>query len=378
MTAIPGSNWVNVRDFGAGTTGDDAPAFLAAIDAIINQSQSGRYWSNGTVYGGSTGSGYNSYVFPNGLTLPWLKNGWVELYLDCNLSLGAPIVVGSGYYIHGHNAGPGSGFATMSASQVYAGDGVSPAFHLMTAGARLENLSVSTSSGDVILLTNASSMVNLIEVHASTRNSGASGSPLHIIGGFGIHIEGGGYEVQPDTDQPTILIETPPDQTGTSIISMDRIYLANRGIQLLANPGYIQNVRITRPLYESGRDALVNLRGTWPGIINGLKVEDSAIADSDVAVIDNQATRVFGVKIDNCPVHGGVLTTGSPMSMLTIWHPGEPGSCPSPGFGGFALPVPPKIAQTRGYVMHFGDRIINTIPVVSADKWDTQAGFIPC
>ena len=38
--------------------------------------------------------------------------------------------------------------------------------------------------------------------------------------------------------------------------------------------------------------------------------------------------------------------------------------------------MPPKIAQTRNYELHFGDRIINTIPVLNVDKFDVQSGFV--
>jgi hypothetical protein len=81
------------------------------------------------------------------------------MYLDCNIGLGGPLVMWnvSGYYTHGHNAGQQSNFGTMGTFQIYAIDGVSPAIQISTAGARLENLSVSTGSGDAIEITNASS-----------------------------------------------------------------------------------------------------------------------------------------------------------------------------------------------------------------------------
>ena len=383
-TPIPGSNWVNVRDFGAlGNGGDDAPGFIAAINAAIR----GGSFGGGTVYCPFAGNQYNSYNFPHGITLPGLKNAWVEIYLDCNIALGGPLIIqGSGYYIHGHNAGLGSNFGTMSTSQVYANEGVSPAIRISTYGTRLENLSVSTGTGDVIQINpapsigiGASSMVSLIEVHSLVRDSGAAGSPLHITGGFGYYIEGGGYEVQPTSNQPTILIETPgPACVGTGIVTMERVYLDNRGVQLKALCGYIGNVKMRATLYENGKDALVNIRATWPGIVAGLKLEDCAISDSNAAVIDNAPSgRVYGVKIDDCVVTGGVLTTGSPMGQLTIWYPAEPPTPAIPGqFAGLPVPTVPSIAQTRNYELHFGDRIINTIPVLNLDKYDVQKGLV--
>jgi hypothetical protein len=290
----------------------------------------------------------------------------------------------SGYYIHGHNAGQQSNFATMGTSQIYAKEGVSPAIQISTFGARLENLSISTGSGDVIQISGApsagmgaSSMVSLIEIHAQTRDSKAVGSPLHILGGFGYYIEGGGYEVHPAGSNPAIFLDNPsPACVGMGIVTMERVYLGNRGIEINSPCGYVQNVKIRGTLYEEGQNALVNLRGKWPGIITGLKLEDCAIADSGAAVIDNQAARVFGVKIDGCPVTGGVLTTGGAMGMLTIWYPAEPEIPPGPGFGGLPAPTPPKIAQTRNYELHFGDRIINTIPVLNRDKFDVHSGVV--
>ena len=374
-TPIPRSNWVNVRDYGAlGNGGDDTAAFLAAINAAASgKSQGGG--TGGTVY---CPIGANNYNFPHGITLPYLKNIWVELYLDCNIGLGGPIVIqGGGYYIHGHNAGRSNSFGTMSTSQIYANEGVSPAIQISTGGFRMENISISTGSGDVIQIINSSSMVNLIEVHAAVRDSNAAGSPLHIIGGFGYYIEGGGYEVQPTSNQPTILLENQaPRCSGMGIITMERVFIVSHGIQLKATCGFINNVQVRAMLYENGKDAMVNLRGTWPGIVNNLKLEDCAIADSNIEVINNLLGRVYGVKIDGCPVGGGVLTTGWPMSMLTIWYPAEPESPPSPGFPGFAVPTIPSIAQTRGYELHFGDRIINTIPVLNLDKFDVQKGFV--
>jgi hypothetical protein len=382
-TTIPGSNWVNVRDYGAlGSGGDDAPGFVAAINAASH----GQPHGGGTVYCPSTGSGYNSYNFPHGITLPNLGNAWVEIYLDCNITIGGPIVMNavSGYYIHGHNAGQGSNFGTVGTSQIYAKDGVNPAFQIVTFGSRLENLTVSVASGDGIVIRSASwlgvggsSGVVLKEVHAVTRNSNATGSPLHIIDGYYYDIDGGGYEVQPAGNNPSILMEgSAPACVGMGMIQMNRVYIGNRGITINSPCNYIQNIHITQPFYEMGQTALVNLKGTWPGIISGIKLEDCAIADSSAAAMDNHAARVFGVKIDECPVTGGVLTTGNPIGMLTIWYPAEPAIPPSPGFGGTSAPKPPKIAQTRNYELHFGDRIINTIPVLNVDKFDVQSGFV--
>ena len=373
---IPGSNWVNVRDFGAlGNGGDDAPGFIAAIKAATR----GRSFGGGTVYCPFTNSQYNSYSFPHGITLPGLNHAWVEIYLDCNIGIGGPIVIqGGGYYIHGHNAGGWNSMTTMSTSQIYANEGVSPAIQISTGGFRMENISVSAGRGDAIQIINSSSMVSLIEVHAGVRDSGATGSPLHIIGGFGYYIEGGGYEVTQDSTQPTILLENQtPRCSGMGIFTLERVFISNRGIQLKAPCGFINNVQVRAMLYENGKDAMVNLRGVWPGIINNIKLEDCAIADSNVEVINNGGARVFGVKIDGCPVTGGVLTTGGPMGMLTIWYPAEPAIPVIPGkFAGLPPPTVPSIAQTRNYELHFGDRIINTIPVLNLDKYDVQKGFV--
>lgn len=375
-TPIPRSNWVNVRDYGAlGNGGDDTAAFLAAINAAASGKSRGG-GTGGTVYCPISD---NNYYFPHGITLPYLNKIWVELYLDCNIGLGGPIVIqGGGYYIHGHNAGPSNSFGTMSTSQIYANEGVSPAIQISTGGFRMENISISTGSGDVIQIINSSSMVNLIEVHAAVRDSNAVGSPLHITGGFGYYIEGGGYEVQPTSNQPTILLENQaPRCSGMGIITMERVYIVSRGMQLKATCGFINNVQVRAMLYENGKDAMVNLRGTWPGIVNNLKLEDCAIADSNMAVIDKQgAPLVYGVKIDGCPVTGGVLTTGGIIYMLTIWYPAEPGFPATPGFSGVPAPIIPSIAQTTSYELHFGDRIINTIPVLNLDKFDVQKGFV--
>ena len=375
-TPIPRSNWVNVRDYGAlGNGGDDTAAFLAAIKAAASgKSQGGG--TGGTVY--CPISDHN-YYFPHGITLPYLNKIWVELYLDCNIGLGGPIVIqGGGYYIHGHNAGPSNSFGTMSTSQIYANEGVSPAIQISTGGFRMENISISTGRGDAIQIINSSSMVNLIEVHAAVRDSNAAGSPLHITGGFGYYIEGGGYEVMPDSTQPTILLENQaPRCSGMGIITMERVFIVNHGIQLKAPCGFIDHVQVRSMLYENGKDAMVNLRGTWPGIVNNLKLEDCAIADSNVAVIDKQgAPLVYGVKIDGCPVSGGVLTTGGIIYMLTIWYPAEPGFPATPGFSGVPTPIIPSIAQTTSYELHFVDRIINTIPVINVDQYDVQKGFV--
>jgi hypothetical protein len=42
-------------------------------------------------------------------------------------------------------------------------------------------------------------------------------------------------------------------------------------------------------------------------------------------------------------------------------------SPPSQGFSGFGAPKVPKIAQNRNYELYFGDRIINTIPVLNIE-----------
>jgi hypothetical protein len=366
-TPIPGSNWVNVRDYGAlGNGGDDAPGFVAAIKAAASQ------WGGGTVYCPAVSNTYNAYWFPNGITLPYAGNRWIEIYLDCNIGLGRTMVVPSRYYIHGHNAGQGGQFDTLAVSQIYANQGVSPALKLGSS-VRLENLSVTTGSGDAIYSGN-SVAIRMVNVGAGTRDRGATGSPLHIQGGWDIAVEEGGFV--PSANQPSILIEDDPAQcVGVGIMQFDRVFIANHGVHIKANCGYLQTIRLTQFLYESGQDALVNFRGSWPGMITGIKVEDCAIADSSAAVVNNAAPRVYGVKIDGCPVTGGVLTTGNPIGMLTIWYPAEPAIPPSPGFGGTSPPKPPKLAQTRNYELHFGDRIINTIPVLNTDKFDVQSGF---
>jgi hypothetical protein len=100
------------------------------------------------------------------------------------------------------------------------------------------------------------------------------------------------------------------------------------------------------------------------------------LADCTAAVVDNHINRTYGVKIDNVGGYGAIMTTGAPMGMLEIWQPAEPGGPPSPGFGGFAVPNPPVLAQNRNYILHFGDRIINTIPEINSSAWDTRQGIV--
>jgi Pectate lyase superfamily protein len=353
--AIASTGWINVRDYGAKGDGrtDDRVAILNAINAAI------RGQGTNVVYF-PRGSGY---VIASAVKLPYTGNKWIELYFDDNLVLGGSVEVGSHYYFHGHSGGQTSSFDTSQTTTIGVGSRVSPAaIHIVRkTNIRLENLSLKYVGGgaDGIRIdadpdgSGQSAMITLRNVHVVMASDNTTGIPLHIKGGFGYYVEGGGYSSRAEGEAPSIMIEDDiASCNNTGIIRFRDVFLSNHGMKLRANCGGLGNMTLEGLLYESGSDALVTVEEQWPGFLYGIRMKDCNIADSNVPAMENHSPRIYGVSLDNCATSGGVLTTGQPIDGLDVWSPVT------------IKGQPPRVAQTKGYIIRTPFVVISTMPAL--------------